>query len=162
MTEDEVAEIFALLAAFDERTMSRTAIRAWHMAIFPEITKYQGMRAVTAWYQQNSPREKRLDVATFNQLAKTMPKIEPMPLHPRALRMYPDGQMECRECRLVHFPHEDCSVLISMQQYGVARFRAEVKQAREEARAQRRRRDRRAVRHAGGRHAAAVRRRVLR
>jgi hypothetical protein len=135
MTEDEVADIFILLSAFDERTISRVAIQAWHMAIFPDITKYQGMRAVNAWYSQHSVRDKRMDVATFNQLARTMPKVAPSPLHPRALRMYDDGQMECRDCRLVHFPHEDCSVLISMQEYGVARFRAEVKQAREEARA---------------------------
>jgi hypothetical protein len=120
MTKQEVAWLIALAAAYDERTINKSVIEAWALALFPDVTYEQAKTAIIRWYQQHDPHRERISVATLNQLARQVPKA-----HHGA-----PGETTCRKCSGVHYPHEPCSALMNLQEYGVERFIREFNGAR--------------------------------
>lgn len=55
MTPDEVARLLAKCSAFDQRTVGRADVLAWHEAI-GDLDPEVAMRAVSRWYRDNDER----------------------------------------------------------------------------------------------------------
>lgn len=122
MTREDVTHLLAYIQSFDKRTVGEADALAWY-DILPQDISYEAYRAaIRKHYQQTT---KMMMPAELIQLAKLERPV-------RERLVGEPGETVCKKCSGVHYPHEDCSVLIAIQQYGVDRFWAEVDATRAE------------------------------
>jgi hypothetical protein len=104
ITKGNVARLLALMAAYDNRTIGEADVLAWFNIMPVNIGYERAIEAVKLYYQQNTTP---IMPAQLIQYAKLV-SLNPPP------------------------PPEDTSDHITIQQYGVERFWAEVDAARAE------------------------------
>lgn len=114
MSKGDIARVLAAMALIDKRTVDENDVRMWSGLIPGDITVEEAIQGIKLYYQQHTKPIMPAQLIQYARLAK--PEKPELGFHGQP------GEILCSKCRGVHYPHEDCSVLITLEQYGVERF----------------------------------------
>src|SRR3954471_23657597 len=121
MSRGEVARVLAAMALIDKRTVDENDIRMWYGLIPGDVTVEEAVQGIRLYYQQHTKPMMPAQLIQFARMAKP---------DRRDVGHYGEpGEILCPKCRGVHYPHEDCSVLVPMPAWFRARFAAHAKAA---------------------------------